>query len=351
MDEKVIIKNEEIEIDLSRLLGAVLNKAWLVMIVAIVCAMVAFLGTFFFITPQYESSAMFYVNNNALSVGSTSLSLSSSDISASRGLVKTYIVILDTRETLLDVIDYAGVDRTYSQVKSMIEAEAVDDTEVFKVVVTSSDPQEAEKIANAIAYILPKRISSIVEGTSAKVVDAAVVATRPSSPNYSRNTLIGFAVGLLLTVMMIAMRELFDVAIRAEEDITQTCKYPVLVTVPDMTAPGKGGYSYSYGSRKKAAAVKNQEVALVGDDICFAASEAYKLLRTKLQYSFADEKDCRIIGISSAVTGEGKSLTAVNLAHALSQLGKRVLLIDCDMRCPSLASKLPIARKNNRKRW
>jgi capsular exopolysaccharide synthesis family protein len=75
----------------------------------------------------------------------------------------------------------------------------------------------------------------------------------------------------------------------------------------------------------------------------FAASEAYKLLRTKLQFSFADETHtCRVIGVSSAMTGEGKSLTAVNLAYSLSQLGRRVLLIDCDMRRPSICDKLPI---------
>ena len=345
MDEKTINKNEEIEIDLSRVFGAVLNKAWLVAVVAVLCAVLAFLGTFFFITPQYQSSAMFYVNNNSLSVGNASLSLSSSDISASRGLVKTYIVILDTRETLLDVIDYAGVDRTYGQLRAMIEAEAVDNTEVFQVVVTSSDPQEAEKIANAIAYILPKRISSIVEGTSAKVVDAAVAASRPSSPSYSKNTLLGFVIGFALTVAVIVLRELFDVSVRAEEDIEQVCKHPVLAAVPDMAAPSKGGYYYGYGSKKKTALSRDQKMPLVGADISFSASEAYKLLRTKLQYSFADEENCRIIGISSAMTGEGKSLTAVNLAYTLSQLDKRVLLIDCDMRRPSLSAKLPIAKK------
>ena len=181
MDEKTINRSEEIEIDLSRLFGAVLSKAWLVAVVAVLCAVLTFLGTFFFVTPLYQSSAMFYVNNNSLSVGSATLSLSSSDISASRGLVKTYIVILDTRETLLDVIDYAGVDLTYSKLKKMIAAEAVDGTEVFRVVVTNPDPKEAEQIANAIAYILPKRISSIVEGTSAKVVDAmeSIVTFQP----------------------------------------------------------------------------------------------------------------------------------------------------------------------------
>ena len=139
------------------------------------------------------------------------------------------------------------------------------------------------------------------------------------------------------------MRAVFDTTIRTEEDIAQICKHPVLATVPDMAAPGKGGYYYGYGNKKKPAASKDQKVVLVGEGISFSASEAYKLLRTKLQYSFADEKDCRIIGISSALTGEGKSLTAINLAYTLSQLDKRVLLIDCDMRRPSLESKLPVA--------
>ena len=76
----------------------------------------------------------------------------------------------------------------------------------------------------------------------------------------------------------------------------------------------------------------------------FAASEAYKLLRTKLQFSFAGDGECRVVGVSSAMAGEGKSLTSVNLAYALSQLGKKVLLIDCDMRRPSLATKLNIQK-------
>lgn len=327
MNEKTMHQTEEIQIDLMRLLRAVLQKSWLVAIVAVVSAVAAFLGTFFFVAPQYQSEAMFYVNNNALSVGSTSLSLSSSDISAARGLVKTYIVILDTRQTLLDVIDHAGVDLTYKQLQEMIEAEAVDDTELFRVVVTSHDPAEAARIANAIAYILPKRISGIVEGTCAKVVDAAVVSSLPSHPDYLQNTVIGFVLGLALSAAVIALRELFDTSIRQEEDIGQVCRQPILASVPDMPAPA------------------DQKTPLVGANISFSASEAYKLLRTKLQYSFADEGNCRIIGISSALPGEGKSLTAVNLAYALSQLEKRVLLIECDMRCPSLEEKLPLARK------
>lgn len=346
--EEINKKNtEEMEIDLQRLFGALMNKAWLIAIVAVVCAVAVFLGTFFFVTPQYTATAKFYVNNSSFS--SITDAITTGDISASRGLVKTYIVILNTRETLNDVIDYAGVDRTYGQLRGMISAESVDSTEIFQVVVTSPDPEEAEKIANAVAYILPNRIKDIIEGSSAKVVEYAVLPGGPSSPSYSRNALLGFLAGLVAMVAIIVLRELLDVTIRVEEDIARSCKHPVLAAVPDMEAKSKGGYYYGYGRKKqygKDSPKDGKQAELVGGNISFAAAEAYKLLRTKLQFSFVDEGDCRVIGVSSALTGEGKSLSAVNLAYNTAQLGKRVLLIDCDMRRPSLADKLPVRKAN-----
>ena len=347
-------KHEEIEIDIGRVFRAVIERSFLVAIISVLCAVISLVGTLFFVTPQYKAAAMFYVNNNAFSLGDASLSISNGDLVTSRGLVDSYIVILNTRETLNDVIDYAGTSRTYNQLRGMISAEAVNETEIFQVSVTSPDPQEAERLANAIAYILPKRIGTIIDGTSAKVVDAAIVPSAPSSPSYTKNTLVGFLLGFVLTVGVIALREIFDITIRAEEDVTQVCKHPILAAVPDMTVSGKGGSYYGYGSsrskKKKGTYASSgkqtgRAPVLMGPGISFAASEAYKLLRTKLQFSFADEKDCRVIGLSSALSGEGKSLTAVNVAFALSQLDKKVILIDCDMRRPTLAEKLGILKK------
>ena len=349
MEEKTINQqNEELDIDLSRLVGALMNRAWLIGLVALVFAVLAFVYTYFFVTPLYQASASFYVNNSSISLGEASVSISSADISASRGLVKSYIAILKTRETLNDVIDYAGAKMSYGQLKGMISASSVDNTEIFQVTVTHPDPEQAEHLANSIAYILPKRIASIIEGTSAKVVEAAVVPSGPSSPSYSRNTLLGFAVGFAFMSLLVVVMELMDISIRSEEDISQNCKYPILATVPDMEAAAKGGYYYGY-SRKKSAYDKSsskgqKQTQLVGGNISFTAAEAYKILRTKLQFSFSEEGECHVIGVSSALTGEGKSLSAVNLAYSTSQLGKRVLLIDCDMRRPSLADKLPIRK-------
>ncbi len=336
-----------VEIDLGRVWKAVWNKAWLITIVSVICAIIVVISTFFFITPKYESSAMFYVNNNSLSVGDTSFSITQGDISASKSLVDTYIVILNSRACLNDVIDYVGSDLSVSELKKMIDASAVNSTEIFEVKITSDDPKEAEKLANAIAYILPKRISSIVEGTSANIVDYAVESSSPCSPNYTQNAIIGFIIGMAISLVVIILREIFDVTICSEDDIDRCCEYPILVSVPDMvnTTNSSGEY-YGYGQKKKQDSrhANNKKVSLIGKDISFVASEAYKLLRTKLQFSFVDEIKCPVIGISSALAGEGKSLTSVNLAYSLSQLDKKVLLIDCDMRRPSLSYKLPISK-------
>ncbi len=353
MSEKNSKKNEIMEIDLRRLWKAFLNKLWLICIASVVGTAAALLWTIYMVTPLYQSSAMFYVNNSDISMGDTSLSISTGDITASKSLVNTYAVILNSRTCLNDVIDYANLDYSYEQLRGMISASAVNETEVFRVVVTNPDPLEAKKIANAIAYILPNRISEIVEGTSAKIVDYAVSASAPSSPNYTKFALLGFLAGFVLSFGIVILRAIYDVTIRTEEDIEQCCDYPILAAVPDMTVQAKAGhksnkrkgYSGSHSKKKKSAFYSADDSNnLVGNNISFAATEAYKLLRTKLQFSFVEEVQCPVIGISSAMAGEGKSLSSVNLAYTLAQLNKKVLLIDCDMRRPSLNTKLTMPK-------
>ncbi len=346
MNEKMNKKNETVEIDLKRLWKAVWKKFWIICLSAFLGAVVFLAGTYYLITPMYQSSAMFYVNNSSISMGETTLSITSSDITASKSLVETYSVILKSRTCLNDVIDYANLDYSYGELRGMISASAVNATEVFQVVVTSPDPAEAERIANAIAYILPNQITDIVEGTSAKIVDYAVAAASPSSPSYVQNVMLGFIVGLVLSACLIVLRSFYDVTIQTEEDVEQCTGHPILAAIPDMESPGKStGYYYGRkrgGKHSKKILDFAEKKPIVGKDISFSAAEAYKLLRTKLQFSFVDEVACPVIGVSSAMVGEGKSVSSINLAYSLSQLDKKVLLIDCDLRRPSLSAKLPI---------
>lgn len=341
MERRMTDTKDEIEIDLARIFAAVWKKAWIIAVAAVVSAVMAYVLTLLLITPQYKASAMFYVNNNT----SSGSGVSSGDLTTSRNLVDSYIAILNTRESLNAIIDKSGADCTYAQLKEMITASAVDDTEIFQVTVTHPDPQQAQELAEAIVQVLPQRISSIIEGTSTKVVETAMVSASPSSPNYTKNTIVGFLLGVVAAVMVIVLREVFDTTIRTEEDIDRTCKYPVLASIPNMNLPERGGYGYGAERRSHPVQTGTKEAAVVGSSISFAASEAYKLLRTKLQFAFADdEQNSRIIAISSVYSGEGKSLSTVNLAYMLAQLNKKVIVLDCDMRRPTLAEKLGVEK-------
>ena len=95
-------------------------------------------------------------------------------------------------------------------------------------------------------------------------------------------------------------------------------------------------------AKKEKTSRRKKQQGLLCDELSFAAAEAYKLLRTNLLFALP-EQECRIIGVTSSIRGEGKSTTSVNLAYTLAQTGKRVLLIDGDMRLPTIAQKLEMS--------
>lgn len=313
----------EVEVYLPHLFATLLRKMWLMVLGGMLGAVILFSCTYFFEPVEYRSSAMFYVNNSTIHAGDYTYSgVTSADISASKNLVYTYITILNTRDSMKDIVEYAGVDRSYEEVWEMISAASVEETEIFRVNVVGSDPVEVQEITAAIAHVLPKRIALSVEGSSAQLVEASVIATSRSGPNYEKSGKVGFLAGFLVTMTIIATACAVDTTIRREEDITRFFPFALLASIPDM------------------AGQKNQP--LVGSAISFPAAEGYKLLRTKLEFSFQDEGSSRVIGITSAAAGEGKTTTAANLACNFAALGKRVLMIDCDMRRSSLHERLPV---------
>jgi capsular exopolysaccharide synthesis family protein len=98
-------------------------------------------------------------------------------------------------------------------------------------------------------------------------------------------------------------------------------------------------------SRKKKHSPEEWNIrTMFGPNLNFAATEAYKLLRTNLMFSFSDEGTGHVIGITSAVQSEGKSSTASNAAYALAEAGCHVLLLEGDLRRPSIGSKLWVAK-------
>ncbi|MBE6598152.1 MAG: hypothetical protein E7638_01780 [Ruminococcaceae bacterium] len=227
-------QKEEIEIDLLHLLGLLWKKAWIIVLSMILLASAFFSYSMFMVTPQYKSTAMMYVNNSTLTVGSTSIGFSSGQLTAARSLLDTYVVILKTRTTFEKVIEKADLDLTYKQLQGMVSASAVNETDVFSITATSSDPAEAELIVDTIVEILPDRIADIVDGSSVRVVDHAILPTTRSSPSYTKYAMIGMVVGLIASAAVVIIIDLMDTSVRDEEYLNQTYDIPVLAVIPDV---------------------------------------------------------------------------------------------------------------------
>ena len=227
--------NEYIKIDLTKVLNGLLHRAWVIILCMILCGALLFSYASYFVTPMYESSVLMYVNNSDFSVGVTSFSISSSDISAAKSLMETYLVILKTRMTMDDVIAQGQLDYSYEQLCKMISAESVNDTEIFSVTVKTDDPYEAERIANTIAIVLPEKINAVVDGSSVRIVDYAVVPSGKVSPSIPKYTILGMMMGAMLSCLIIAIIEITDNQIRSEDYLLETYpEIPLLSVVPDM---------------------------------------------------------------------------------------------------------------------
>lgn len=247
--EKTQNNRDFYSVDLVQIIKSLWKKAWIIAIATVLSGILGFCVAAFGITPKYSSSVMLYVNNGSFSVGEI-LNVTNSELLGARSLVDTYIVILDNRTTYNKVIEKAGVDCTFDELEDMVVAESVNGTEVMRITVTSTDPYEAADIANAIAVVLPMRISEIIAGSSMEVVDSGAVNLKKVAPSITGFTVVGMLVGAIICVLVLVVIDMRDDTIRGEEYILQNYDYPILAKIPDLGNTDSKSYGYYYQSHK-----------------------------------------------------------------------------------------------------
>ncbi len=243
---------DAIEIDLFDLIRLLWQKLWIIILSMILCGAIAFSFAIFAVAPKYTASAMLYVNNSSASVSGIPITISSSQLSASKSLLSTYVVILKTRTTLEMAMEKAGLDYTYGQLQGIVSAEAVNNTDIFRITATCHSADDAKLIVDTLVDILPDRIADIVDGSSVRVVDRSIRPTGRSSPSYTRYAVIGVVAGLLLSCFAIVIEDLMNTTVRDEEYLKQRYNIPVLSVVPEAYSVSKKAYyKYGYKSRYK----------------------------------------------------------------------------------------------------
>ncbi|MFX4286172.1 polysaccharide biosynthesis tyrosine autokinase [Janibacter sp. G349] len=303
----------------SELLG-VIRQRWRLIVACVVLAVAAAVAVTLTTTPVYEARARIYMSAERTS-GSSNGSvfvLTSEDLD-------TYVSILDTPAVLGPLRKELGLEPGHP---IQVSAQTSGSTSILNITARASDGEEAADVANEVGPQLGKvagEFSTLLKSSGQKVVSTpiqpATAPSRPVSPDPVRNIGLGLLAGLVLGLGLAFIRHALDTKVRGEEDIRAHSDAPMLAGLPLESRGSKRG------------------LISVEEDPHGRHAEAVRRLRTNLM--FVDVTTGRhSFVVTSAVPGEGKTTTAVNLALAMADSGRRTLLVDADLRNPSVAKTL-----------
>lgn len=342
---------EEDTIDLGAIFNLLLARIGWIILMGVLVGIVAFVITKFVIVPKYTTSTQILViNENKNAADSAGNAVNFSNIQSSTYLAKDYVYMITSKPVMQQVISELGLqDISYSDLASQISVTTPDDTRILIISVTDENPVKAKQIADSVRENSIEHIQSVIGTDTVRSIDGdigAVVPTSQSSPNVKRDTILGVLLGIIIACAIIILRYILDDSIKTEEDVHNRIGLSVLVNMPFKNDIEKSLYEddEEKNSKNKLKLRQNGQVISTNKNVRLdtTISEAYKKLRSNVQFS---GRHNRVIGITSTIPNEGKSIIAMNLAFSLSELGKRVIFIDADLRHSVLIGRYKVGRQ------
>ncbi len=320
-----------IEINFFRFFKILMRKWWLVAAFAAVFAAVGAIAGAVSYKPQYTSKVVFISSNR--NEGAVTGSISSGDVTASSTLNSTFKYILTSDEFLTDVIRKSGSDYSVRELRSNISIVVPANTLILELSVTTPSSQTSYAVARAIETSYAPYVAS-VKNTNLEIFSGASAASNPdSNSDVVLLGVLGFFIGIAVSVIILVLSDLSRVTIRSQKDIQRELGLSLIGKVGHIKKDKRRG--------------KKRSLLITDLSTGFGFIEAYKIIRTKIEI-LAGKKGYKTIMITSASENEGKTTVAVNLAIALGQNGKNVLLVDGDLRKPAVAKALSISTPESR---
>lgn len=246
-----------------------------------------------------------------------SSTITQNDILLNQKLVSTYSQIIKSKLVLEQVISETGLTYSVDELEKNVSVTALEDTEILKISVTDPDKKLAVKIANSIAEVFSDEVSKIYKIDNISVVDVAEVSDEISNNTLIRDIFLALFISLFGTVGILFVIYYFDDSVKLTDNLEEQIGMPVVAKIFKSDIKSKN---------------KNTKLDLILHKYPKAlVSESIKTLRTNLQFSTVDS-ELETILITSSIPGEGKSFVSANLAISFTQTGKKVLIVDCDMR-------------------
>lgn len=305
----------------------ILRKRWLSIAIITAIAVALAAGYSLLSTKVYRATTQSFVAVGGTVTNNSSNSVTYSGSSFLLQRVKSYVELIDSPNVLAPVIEQQGLDMSVSELASKVTASNPPQTVLINVSVDDSNPQQATLLANAVATSFAQQVAILETPTGATEAPVKLTITNPAqgaglvAPNTKINLALGLILGLGLGVAYALLKEQLDTTVKGEQEmgeLTGRTNLGVILFDPEAnTTP--------------LVALNQQSVR----------AEGFRTMRTNLQYVDVDEPP-RAVVVTSALPSEGKTTTACNLAITLAQSGRKVCLVEADLRKPKVADYLGI---------
>lgn len=336
-------------LDILMFLGFLRKRIKLLVIGLLIGALAGWAVSSFVIHPKYSSYVDLYITNNKKA---DTDSVEYNDINAAQKLASTYMVILQSNKVTKNVLAGLNTEMTSEELLGMTTFTSVQNTEVLRVSVQTKDPQLTKEICDAYMHTAQNALNSVVGAGSVKVISEPQLPEKPSSPNIPKFTAVGALLGLMLMVGLSFLSMTLNKPISDEKMLSEKYSVPVLGSIPDFFQFSKAlGISKKDVKKNQKLKNKNPEnekivtsATVLSDKTPFPIREAYNGVRSNILFSLA-EMNNGIIIVTSPNANDLKTTTSINLAIAMAQIGAKVLLVDCDLRNPSIYRQFKVSNQ------
>lgn len=251
------------------------------------------------------------------------------DLTINKNLVDSYSVLVKSKKVLNEVIEDVKFKGTLNELSKEIKVTSVNDTEYIKITVEDKSSKKAYDITKSISKYFMNEVQSIYKMNNVSVVDEPEISDKQSNNTLLRDLALAFAGGLVLTTGVLFVIYYFDDTIKFDDNLEEELNTPIIGKI--------------YKSRMKAKE-SNTEL-IVSKYPKSVVTESIKTLKSNLEFSSVDN-EIKTMLITSSIPGEGKSFISSNLAISFALAGKKVLLVDADLRKGRLHKMFKIPRAN-----
>jgi non-specific protein-tyrosine kinase len=306
----------------------ILRRRWVMPAVAVLLSLTVAAVTTARATPVYAASITLVVTAPA-DGGNAAAAYQAMLLSQERA--KSYAKLIRTRAIAENVARALGGGLTAEDLRARITAQAVPDTVLLRAAVTDRSPALAARIGHTLGVEFARYVDGLERSPGnahpavrITVADDAEVPTAPASPRPLLNLALGLIVGLIAGVVAAVTREVTDTSVRSVQALREASGGTALGVIEVDARLGR-----PYTAAR--------------DDGDSVSAEAFRRLRTNLRFAGGEHLP-RSVVVTAAVAEEGTSTVAVNLAASLADIGRRVILIDADLRRTHLADRLGLDR-------